>query len=340
MLWFESDYTVGAHPAVMDALVRTNAENLPSYGADPYTLRAAEKIRAACGGEGEVFLLTGGTQTNMLVIGAMLRAHEGVIAAETGHVASHEAGAIEHTGHKVLTLPHRDGKLSAEAVDAYISAFYADPVYTHMVHPGMVYISQPTEYGTLYSLAELQALREVCDRWNIPLYADGARLGYALACPENDVSLADMARLCDVFYIGGTKVGALCGEALVFRAGKVPAAFRTYIKQEGALLCKGRLTGVQFDALFTDGLYGEIGSNAIACAAALRRHISRAGYREHIASPTNQIFVVMPRAKYESLREKVAFSFWENLDGENCVVRFVTSWATSPADVEALGELL
>ncbi|MBQ3094929.1 MAG: low specificity L-threonine aldolase [Clostridia bacterium] len=340
MLWFESDYTVGAHPAVMDALVRSNAENLPSYGADPYTLRAAEKIRAACGGEGEVFLLTGGTQTNMLVIGSVLRAHEGVIAAETGHIASHEAGAIEHAGHKVLTLPHREGKLSADAVKRYLEDFYADPVYTHMVHPGMVYISQPTEYGTLYSLAELKALREVCDRWSIPLYADGARLGYALACPENDVSMADMARLCDAFYIGGTKVGALCGEALVFRPGRVPAAFRTYIKQEGALLCKGRLTGVQFDALFTDGLYGEIGRNAISCAAALRGYLSRAGYREHIASPTNQIFVVMPRAKYDSLRKEVAFSFWENLDAENCVVRFVTSWATRPEDVEALGKLL
>ncbi|MBR3692637.1 MAG: low specificity L-threonine aldolase [Clostridia bacterium] len=340
MLWFESDYTVGAHPAVLAALVATNGENLASYGADVYTLRAKEKIRAACGGRGEVYLLAGGTQTNMLTISAMLASHEGVIAAETGHVASHEAGAIEHTGHKVLTLPHSEGKISAAQVDAFVEAFYADPVYAHMVHPGMVYISQPTEYGTLYSLAELEALRAVCDRRGLPLYCDGARLGYALACPENDVSMADLARLCDAFYIGGTKVGALCGEALVFREGAAPRAFLTYTKQEGAMLCKGRLTGVQFDALFTDGLYEKIGSVAIGCAAALRRALREKGYAEHIAAPTNQIFVRMTREKYEQLRPSVAFSFWEPLDAEMCVVRFVTSWATRPEDVEQLCALL
>ena len=341
MLYFESDYTEGAHPAVLARLCETNMEHVSGYGEDKFCEAAKEKIRAACKTpDADIFFLVGGTQTNMVVIDSMLAKYEGVVSAVTGHVNGHEAGAIEFTGHKVLAIPQHEGKIRAAELEGYLDAFWADETHSHMVHPGMVYISHPTEYGTLYTKDELAAVSAVCRRFKIPLYMDGARMGYGLASYRTDVTLPVIAEYCDAFYIGGTKVGALCGEALVFRAGRVPAAFRTYIKQEGALLCKGRLTGVQFDALFTDGLYGEIGRNAISCAAALRRYLSRAGYREHIASPTNQIFVVMPRAKYDSLRKEVAFSFWENLDAENCVVRFVTSWATRPEDVEALGKLL
>lgn len=336
MLYFVNDYSEGAHEKVLERLIKTNMEHLSGYGTDVYTASAKEKIKAACGGNvADVYFLVGGTQTNQLTINSMLERYEGVISAHTGHIGVHEAGAIEFTGHKVLPINATDGKLDADSVRDYLETFYADESHEHMVSPGMVYISHPTEYGTLYSKDELSSLSSVCREYGIPLYLDGARLGYALACDENDLTLPDIASLCDVFYIGGTKVGALCGEALVFTR-RVPSHIVTRIKQNGALLAKGRLTGVQFDALFTDGLYFEIGKNAIECAKALRLGFKSRGYRLFIDSPTNQTFVILENSKMAAMRQEVKFDFWEKYDAQHTVVRFCTSWATSIDDVEKL----
>ena len=336
MLHFVNDYSEGAHEAVLSRLIETNMESLSGYGTDKYTVQAKEKIKAACGGNvKDVYFLVGGTQTNQFTINSMLKPYEGVISAHTGHIGVHEAGAIEFTGHKVLSIQGENGKLSASSVSDYLATFYADESHEHMVSPGMVYISHPTEYGTLYSKDELAALSEVCQKYNIPLYLDGARLGYALACDENDLTLPDIAALCDAFYIGGTKVGALCGEALVFTK-KVPSHVVTRIKQNGALLAKGRLTGIQFDALFTDNLYFKIGKNAIDCAKALRRGFAERGYKFFINSPTNQTFIVLENIKMQELRKKVKFDFWEKYDDTHTVVRFCTSWATKTDDVNDL----
>ena len=341
MLYFENDYSEGAHEEVLKRLTETNMEQLPGYGTDRYTLSAKEKICAACGcPDAEVYFLTGGTQTNQIVISSMLDSHEGVVAAETGHVGTYEAGAIEWTGHKVLTLPQTDGKISASDLEEYLSTFYGDENHEHMVFPGMVYISHPTEYGTLYTKGELAELSAVCSEYRIPLYLDGARLGYALAATDTDVTLEDVAEYCDVFYIGGTKVGALCGEAVVFPKENTPLHFVTKVKQRGALLAKGRLTGVQFDALFTDDLYLKIGENAIDTANELKRVLREKGYEFFIDSPTNQIFVVLEDAQIERLKEYVVFSYWEKKDDTHTVVRFATSWATKMEDVKKLAALL
>ncbi len=340
MLYFVNDYSEGAHPQVLDALVRSNMEPLSGYGTDRYTESAKEKIRAACGTDADVWFLAGGTQTNQIVIDAMLHATEGVIAAHTGHVAAHEAGAIEYSGHKVLTLPHADGKLCAADVADYLAAFYADDNHDHMVFPGMVYISHPTEFGTLYTKEELAALHAVCEKYRIPLYLDGARLGYALACGQSDVSLCDIAALCDVFYIGGTKVGALCGEAVVFTKHNTPLRFMTTIKQHGALLAKGRLLGVQFDALFTDGLYERIGTSAIQHAAQIRKALLDKGYELYVDSPTNQLFPILTDEQLSRLGERVRYSFWERLADGRTVIRLATSWATTADAVDALIEWL
>lgn len=341
MLYFENDYSEGAHEEVLKRLIETNMEQLPGYGTDRYTASAKEKICAACEcPEAEVYFLTGGTQTNQIVISSMLDSHEGVIAAETGHVGTHEAGAIEWTGHKVLTLPQTDGKISAADLEEYLRSFYGDENHEHMVFPGMVYISHPTEYGTLYTKGELAELSAVCSEYRLPLYLDGARLGYALAAAETDLTLEDVAEYCDVFYIGGTKVGALCGEAVVFPKENTPLHFVTKVKQRGALLAKGRLTGVQFDALFTDDLYLKIGENAIDTANELKRVLREKGYEFFIDSPTNQIFVVLEDAQIERLKEYVVFSYWEKKDDTHTVVRFATSWATKMEDVKKLAALL
>ena len=341
MLYFENDYSEGAYEDVLKRLIETNMEQLPGYGTDRYTLSAKEKICAACGcPDAEVYLLTGGTQTNQIVISSMLDSHEGVIAAETGHVGTHEAGAIEWTGHKVLTLPQADGKISAADLEEYLVTFYGDDNHEHMVFPGMVYISHPTEYGTLYTKGELAELSAVCSEYRLPLYLDGARLGYALAAEDTDVTLNDVAEYCDVFYIGGTKVGALCGEAVVFPKENTPLHFVTKVKQRGALLAKGRLTGVQFDALFTDDLYLKIGKNAIDAADELKRILREKGYEFLIDSPTNQIFVVLEDSQMERLKENVVFSYWEKKDDTHTVVRFATSWATKMEDVKKLAALL
>ncbi len=341
MLAFENDYSEGAHEKVLQRLLETNLEQLPGYGADHYCESAKEKIKEACGcPDADVQFIVGGTQTNQIVISSMLKPCEGVIAAETGHVSTHEAGAIECTGHKVLTLPHEAGKIGADVLDDWLHSFYEDENHEHMVFPGMVYISHPTEYGTLYTKGELAELSAVCSQYGIPLYLDGARLGYGLAAEETDVTLKDVAEYCDVFYIGGTKVGALCGEAVVFTKENMPLHFMTMVKQRGALLAKGRLLGIQFDALFTDDLYSEISRNAIVTADRLKQVLKEKGYEFYIDSPTNQIFVILENEKMEQLKQNVVFSFWEKKDEDHTVVRFATSWATRMEDVEKLAALL
>lgn len=341
MLNFESDYTEGAHEALLERLLLTNREQLVSYGLDRYSLAAKEKIKAACAdNDADVFFLVGGTQTNRVVISSLLPPYAGVISAATGHIEVHEAGAIEASGHKVLPLPHVDGKLAAETVRAYLKSFYADPTAAHMVQPGMLYVSHPTEYGTLYTKEELSALSALCREYRIPLYLDGARLGYALASDGTDLSLPDIARLTDAFYIGGTKVGALCGEAVVFPRGGAPTSFFTSIKQNGALLAKGRLLGLQFDTLFTDDLYYRIGRHAIDAANALRAGLAERGYRFHIETTANQIFLRLSPKEYERLSTAVSFSFWESLADGECVVRLATSWATTKESVDELLKLL
>ena len=341
MLHFECDYLTGAHPKILQRLVDTNMEALSGYGSDPYCESAKEKIRKACARpDADVFLLVGGTQTNRIVIDSMLDNYEGVIAARTGHVSVHEAGAIEASGHKVLQLQSCNGKLCANDVEQSISSFYADPSHEHMVFPGMVYISHPTEYGTLYKLAELEALYSVCRNFEIPLSVDGARLGYGLMSKSTDVALPDLARLCDVFYIGGTKVGALCGEAVVFTHTNAPKHFFTSIKQNGALLAKGRLLGIQFDTLFTDDLYFNISRNAIEMAELLKEVFASNGYKFFMSSPTNQQFIILENTRLEELKNNVTFEFWENIDEDHSVVRFATSWATTKDDIEALNNLL
>ncbi|MBQ2707872.1 MAG: aminotransferase class I/II-fold pyridoxal phosphate-dependent enzyme [Clostridia bacterium] len=341
MLYFQSDYIAGAHPEVMEALCRTNAAPLPGYGTDEFCEAAAEKIRAACEApSADVHFLTGGTQTNAVVIASLLDATEGVVAAVSGHIGTHEAGAIEYTGHKVLTLPEHAGKLDPAELAAYLADFAADENNEHMVAPGMVYLSHPTEYGTVYSKAELAAISDTCRKHGIPLYLDGARLGYGLAAVGTDLTLPDIAALCDVFYIGGTKIGALCGEAVVFAAGKMPRRFATLTKQHGAMLAKGRLLGVQFHALFSGDLYMRISRRAVALAMRMREILLEKGYTLAIDSPTNQQFPVLSAEKYAALREKVAMSFWEKRADGSVVVRLATGWSTTEADVEALRDVL
>ncbi len=341
MLSFECDYNNGALPEILESLVKTNDVKAPGYGTDVFCLSAKEKIKKACGREDvEVEFLVGGTQTNSIIISTMLRDHEGVISATTGHVNAHEAGAIEYTGHKVIELPQTLGKLSAADADRYITDFYNDGNHEHMVYPGMIYISHPTEYGTLYTKAELTALHEVCKKHNIPLFLDGARLGYGIMSKKTDVTMKDIAELTDVFYIGGTKVGALCGEAVVFTGNSKPAHFVNAIKKRGALLAKGRLLGVQFDTLFTDDLYFKAAGNAIELAEDLKKLLADKGLKFFIESPTNQQFVIVENKKLEEISDKVSYSFWEKYDDTHSVVRFATSWATTKADIEALSQIL
>ena len=341
MVSFESDYIAGAHPAILDSLARTNLESLSGYGTDPYSDRAKEKIRMAVGSEdAQVEFLVGGTQTNSVVISTMLRDYEGVVAAKTGHVSVHEAGAIEYTGHEVLELPEREGKIAPDVLRKYLADFFADANHEHMTFPGMVYVSHPTEYGTLYTKMELTEIAGICRDYHIPLFLDGARLGYGLMSRHTDLTLADIASLCDVFYIGGTKVGALCGEAVVFMRGCRPGHFMTSVKRRGALLAKGRLLGVQFDALFTENLYFRISRHAIDMAEKMKDIFADCGLQMFIDSPTNQQFVILENGLMERLKEKVAFSFWEKHGEQHTVVRFATSWSTTEEDLAALKEAL
>lgn len=341
MISFESDYVLGAHEKILELLLETNTENLSGYGEDPYCRRAKEKIRALCRcPDADIYFFTSGTQTNQTIIDAMLQPYEGVIAAATGHINVHEAGAIEFTGHKVLAVPQEKGKIQADTLQDFLKTFYGDSSHEHMVFPRMVYLSHPTEYGTLYSLEELKEISQICKQYDLFLYVDGARLGYGLMSPENNVTLPDLAALCDVFYIGGTKVGSLCGEAAVFPRHNAPKHFVTIMKQHGALAAKGRLLGVQFDALFTDGLYFQISRHAIEMADRMREIFRQKEYRFFVENSTNQIFIVLENEKMEELQKSVGFSFWEKFDESHTVVRFASSWATTMEEIDLLAKVL
>ena len=340
-LSFACDYAKGAHPNIIKRLAETNMMKTAGYGLDEISESARNRIRKACGCEkAAVEFLVGGTQTNAVMIDALLRSYQGVIAAETGHISVHEAGAIEAGGHKVLALPHRSGKISAEDVEKYLEDYYSDESHEHMVMPGMVYLSHPTEYGTLYTGEELLALRKTCDKYRISLYIDGARLAYALSSPANDVTLPLLAQVCDAFYIGGTKCGALFGEAVVVPdPDRIPHLF-TIIKQHGALLAKGRLLGIQFDELFRDDLYMKIGEAAVRAADRIRKALRQKGYRLCFGSPTNQIFCIVENEDLKRLREKVDCEFWEKYDDGHTVIRFATDWGTTESETTALVDLL
>lgn len=340
MLYFPCDYAEGCHPKVLEALTVTNMESTPGYGEDDYCNRAKEKIRQYINcPNADIYFLVGGTQTNQTVIDSMLSNYDGVVAAATGHVAVHEAGAIEYSGHKVITVPGHDGKMAPSELKQMLVDHYADESAEHMVNPGMVYISYPTEYGTLYSKQELEDISSICKEYEIPLFIDGARLAYGLAA-ATDLTMQDIAALSDVFYIGGTKVGALFGEAVVFTKGNTPKHMITQIKQHGALLAKGRLLGVQFDALFTDDLYMEMGRHALECASSIRKELIEKGYQLYVPNPTNQIFVVMDNDKLKAFGKEVSYGFWEKYDDTHTVIRIATSWATQNDAVEALKKIL
>ena len=337
MIFFNNDYAEGCHPKVLEALAATNLEQTPGYGEDCYCAEAAEKIRKLCKREDlAVHFLVGGTQTNLTVIDAALRPHQGVLCADSGHIHVHETGAVEATGHKVLALPGVDGKLTAKQVADYVNAHWADPSFEHLAQPKLVYISYPTEWGTLYTKAELQALHEVCTRKGLYLFLDGARLGYGLMAAGNDVTMEDLAALCDVFYIGGTKVGALFGEAVVISNPNLQADFRYLMKQKGAMLAKGRLLGVQFGALMDGGLYFEIASRADRLADQLREAFAGQGYGFYMENTTNQLFPILPSAVREKLKKEFSFIEMDWVDEDNRVCRFCTSWATKQENVDTL----
>lgn len=337
MIRFNCDYTEGAHPEILRRLAETNFEQTPGYGEDEYCARAAEKIRELCGNASlAVHFLVGGTQTNFTLIAAALRPHQCALAAGTAHISVHETGAVEATGHKVSVLPSADGKLSAAAVREAVENFWNDETHEHIAQPKLVYISQPTELGTLYSRDEIAALRSVCLEKNLLLYIDGARLGYGLAARGNDADLPFLAAHCDAFYIGGTKVGALFGEALVISAPALKEDFRCIMKQRGAMLAKGRLLGLQFLTLLEDGLYFRISEHAVRLAEKLERGFADAGFPLFIQTPTNQIFPILPDALLKKLSQKYAWSYWTRIDAEHSAVRFCTSWATTDAQVSAL----
>ncbi len=340
-LSYASDYQEGAHPKIIERLSTTNFLKTSGYGSDEFCESARNKIRTACNcPTAAVHFLVGGTQTNTVMIDAILKSYQGVISAESGHISVHEAGAIEAAGHKVLSLRHQHGKISAEDIRQYCRSFYADGNCEHMVYPGMVYLSQPTEYGTLYSLHELEEIKAVCHKYDMAMYVDGARLAYALASSENDVTLSDLARLCDAFYIGGTKCGALLGEAVVIpNPDFIPHLF-TIIKQNGALLAKGRLLGIQFDTLFTDDLYTKIGKNAVECANRMREIFKEKGYQFAFDSTTNQTFLIVENSEMQKLAGAVEFSFWEKYDESHTIIRFATSWASKIEDIEKLDTTL
>lgn len=341
MVYFESDYTEGAHPKILERLIETNMIQASGYGHDEFCESAKNKIRKTINcPNAQIQFITGGTQTNQIVIDTMLKPFEGVISAQTGHVNSHEAGAIEYTGHKVIPIPQHEGKINGTELNDYLETFFSDRNNEHMVFPGMVYISHPTEYGTLYTKDELTKISSVCRKNNMPLFMDGARLGYGVMAKSTDLSLEDIAELCDVFYIGGTKCGALCGEAVVFTKNNMPLHFENLVKKHGALLAKGRLLGVQFDTLFTDNLYFEISKNAIDTAEALKKALKEKGYRFLLDSPTNQQFVILENKFMEELKKSVKFNFWEKYDNDHTVVRFATSWSTKMENVEKLINLL
>ena len=341
MLSFENDYSCTATPEIIERISEIAQNQYPGYGNDSICESAKAKIREACAcPDAQIFFLVGGTQTNQTVIDTMLAPYEGVVTVDSGHPNVHEAGAIEFSGHKVLTIPQHNGKMDPTELDEFCKTFYADGNYEHMVFPGSVYVSQSTEYGTIYSKAELEAIRKVCTKYDMPLFIDGARLGYALTATGNDVTLEDIARIADVFYIGGTKVGAMFGEAVVFTHGNMPKNFVTLVKQHGALLAKGWLLGVQFDTLFTDDLYCRIARHANDAADRIREVLVERGYTLTFDAPTNQIFITLDNATSGRLQRNVRLGFMEKADDTHTVMRICTSWATTDEQVEQLIALL
>ncbi len=341
MYKFNCDYLEGAHPDIMRRLCKTNSEQTASYGADEYSESARAKIRAACGrGNAKIYFLVGGTQTNYTVLDSLLKNYEGVISADTGHISVHEAGAVEFSGHKVLTVPAVNGKLDVLKAKEYLEAFYADATHSHMVRPGAIYISHPSEYGTLYTESELKALRGLCDDYGMKLYLDGARLGYGLAAENTDVGLPEIAKHCHAFYIGGTKVGALFGEAVVFANEADGNYFFTEMKQHGALLAKGRILGIQFDELFSNDLYMRIGRHAVSLAMKIKKAFTEKGYETYLDSYTNQQFFILPEVKLSELLKRVVVDDWGPMGEGKRLVRITTSWATVDEAVEYLISLL
>ena len=331
----------GAHPAILERLVTTNFEQTAGYGEDEYSKSAKEKIKKACKcDDASVYFLVGGTQSNSTVLDALLKSYEGVISAKTGHINTHESGAVEFSGHKVIELEQHEGKIDADVLNEYLKNFFEDSNYEHMVIPGAVYISYPTEYGTLYTKDELSKISNICRKFDISLFIDGARMGYGIVAKGADITLEYLAQCCDAFYIGGTKVGALFGEAVVIKDSKRISHFKTIIKQHGALLAKGRILGLQFDTLFTDNLYFEIAKHANAMADKLKKAFISKGYRLFLDSTTNQQFVILNNKKIKELENKVTFTFWEKYDETSQVIRFVTSWATKEEDIDKMIELL
>ncbi len=341
MVSFECDYNNGAHPKVLENLIKYNDAKPTPYGFDEFSNRAKDRIREAIGmPDAQIFFLTGGTQTNATTIDSMLYQYEGVICVGSGHINVHEAGAVEFTEHKIITIPDNDGKMEAQTLDKYLDDFYHDGNRDHAVHPGLVYITFPTELGTLYTARELDDIYQVCQRYDIPLYIDGARLGYGLMAEGSDVTLPYLARHCDVFYIGGTKIGALCGEAVVFTNRQAHKHFFSIQKQHGAVIAKGALIGLQFEALFTDNLYLELSSHAIRMAMEMKKIFQEKGYHFYVDSPTNQQFIVLPDAEVERLSQHMEFTHFGKADKHQTICRFVTSWATTEDDINELKRLL
>ena len=341
MISFECDYNNGAHPRVMQHLLETNDQQSFTYGFDEWSERAKEKIKQTCEAPmAQVYFLAGGTQTNVTVIDGMLESYQAVISAETGHINVHEAGAIERSGHRVIALPSHEGKMYANELSAYMEWFVNDESTEHLAQPGMVYITFPTEYGTIYQADEIEEIYKICRKYDLSLFVDGARMGYGLAAYGTDVTLPWLAKHCDAFYIGGTKVGALCGEAVVYTHGNAPKHFFSIIKQHGALMAKGRLVGIQFDSLFTDNLYFDISRHAIDMAEKMKTMFRSKGVNFYLDSPTNQQFVVLDNETVKRLEQKVLFTHWGPADEQHTICRFVTSWATTDKDLDTLGQIL
>ena len=335
MIRFECDYAEGAHERILKRMIETNMEQTPGYGLDPHCERARELIKKECGKDVNVHFIVGGTQTNMIVLASLLKPYQGALCANTGHIEAHETGAIEATGHKVMTLPSDDGKIRAEQIANAVEWHYAQGNREHITQPGAVYISHPTENGTTYTKDELAQISATCRKYNLPLFLDGARLGYGMAAPDSTITMKDLAEYCDVFYIGGTKVGALMGEAVVFCNGGGDFEFRYHIKQRGAMLAKGRLLGLQFDTLFTDGLYYKISAHAAGLAKKIRKAFEDKGIELYYDSPTNQQFPILTDEQVKKLGEEFAYSYWCKA-GSKHAVRFCTSWATKEEDVDKL----
>lgn len=341
MISFECDYNNGAHPKVLDNIIRYNHVKTTPYGFDEFCEKAKSLIREACGmPDAQIFFLTGGTQTNATAIDSMLYQYEGVICVESGHINVHECGAVEFTEHKIITLQGKDGKMDPKVLNKYLDDFMHDGNNAHAVYPGLVYITFPTELGTIYSAKELDEIYQVCKHYEIPLYIDGARLGYGLMAEGNDITLPYLARHCDVFYIGGTKIGALCGEAVVFTNRRAHKHFFSIQKQHGAIIAKGALIGLQFEALFTDNLYFELSRHAIAMAMKMKAIFLKKGFEFYIDSPTNQQFVILPDALVEKLSQEMEFTHWGQTSGHRTICRFVTCWATTEEELKELEEII